>query len=101
MTETHRQDEAPTSDPPTSPAQTPAATSTTAAEAPAPGGAPAERVAYETGGLRLVLLVLGGLVVGLLGSWWLLGMILGIGLMIFLHELGHFVTAKWSGMKVT
>jgi len=102
MTETHRQDEAPTSDPPTSPAPTPAATSTTtAAEAPAPGGAPAERVAYQTGGLRLVLLVLGGLVVGLLGGWWLLGMILGIGLMIFLHELGHFVTAKWSGMKVT
>ena len=27
--------------------------------------------------------------------------VLGVVVMIFLHELGHFVTAKWSGMKVT
>jgi membrane-associated protease RseP (regulator of RpoE activity) len=28
-------------------------------------------------------------------------MILGIAVMIFLHELGHYLTARWSGMKVT
>lgn len=34
------------------------------------------------------------------GRGWLL--ILGaITFMIFLHELGHYLTAKWSGMKVT
>ncbi len=27
--------------------------------------------------------------------------ILALVIMIFLHELGHYVTAKWSGMKVT
>ena len=38
---------------------------------------------------------------GIVWGWPLLVMILGIVVMIFLHELGHFVTAKWSGMKVT
>ena len=27
--------------------------------------------------------------------------VIGIVVMIFLHELGHFATAKWTGMKVT
>ncbi len=27
--------------------------------------------------------------------------VLGIVVMIFLHEVGHFATAKWTGMKVT
>ena len=27
--------------------------------------------------------------------------VVGIVVMIFLHELGHFATAKWTGMKVT
>jgi RIP metalloprotease RseP len=27
--------------------------------------------------------------------------VMGIVVMIFLHELGHFATAKWTGMKVT
>ncbi len=27
--------------------------------------------------------------------------VLGLVLMIFLHELGHYATAKWTGMKVT
>jgi len=34
------------------------------------------------------------------GLGWLLT-ITGILVMIFLHELGHYLTAKWSGMKVT
>ena len=28
-------------------------------------------------------------------------MVLGILVMIFLHELGHFMTARWTGMKAT
>ncbi len=27
--------------------------------------------------------------------------VLGLVIMIFLHELGHFMTARWTGMKVT
>ncbi len=30
-----------------------------------------------------------------------LAMVLGLVVMIFLHELGHFMTAKWTGMKAT
>ena len=26
--------------------------------------------------------------------------ILGIGLLIFVHELGHFLVAKWKGVRV-
>ena len=37
------------------------------------------------------------------GLWrpWMLVMILGLVVMIFLHELGHFIMAKRAGMKVT
>ena len=27
--------------------------------------------------------------------------VLALVIMIFLHELGHYLTAKWAGMKVT
>src|ERR671910_2409731 len=53
------------------------------------------------GGLRLALLVGAMAVAGLWWGWPVLLMILGIVVMIFLHELGHYVTAKWAGMKVT
>ena len=32
---------------------------------------------------------------------WVLIVILAIVLMVFLHELGHYMTAKRAGMKVT
>jgi len=60
-----------------------------------------EQPSYETGGLRLVLLVGSLVALGLLAGWAWVAIILGVVVMIFLHELGHFVTAKWSGMKVT
>jgi membrane-associated protease RseP (regulator of RpoE activity) len=66
-------------------------------ERPAPAGDPV----YETGGLRLAALILGVVAVGLAFGWGYVWMIIGLVVMIFLHELGHFVTAKWSGMKVT
>lgn len=60
-----------------------------------------EDTTYETGGLRLAILV--GLIafVGFVHGWsWVL-IILGLVVMIFLHELGHFMTARWTGMKAT
>jgi membrane-associated protease RseP (regulator of RpoE activity) len=56
---------------------------------------------YETGGLRLALLIAAVALVGLAFGWPVLLVILGIVAMIFLHELGHFLTAKWAGMKAT
>src|SRR4030095_15289141 len=56
---------------------------------------------YETGGLRLALLIAAVAAAGLAFGWPVLVVILGIVVMIFLHELGHYVTAKWAGMKVT
>ena len=52
---------------------------------------------------RLTLLLFLGLVflLGRAGGWPLLIVVAAIVVMIFLHELGHYVAAKWSGMKVT
>ncbi|MGZ4765508.1 MAG: M50 family metallopeptidase [Ilumatobacteraceae bacterium] len=47
-------------------------------------------------GIILALLVL-------LFSWstWAFVFVIGLLISIFLHELGHFVTARWTGMKAT
>src|SRR5690349_20250156 len=52
---------------------------------------------------RISLWLLIGFVVliGLLGGWSTLFVILAIIVMVFLHELGHYLTAKAAGMKVT
>jgi membrane-associated protease RseP (regulator of RpoE activity) len=70
---------------------------------PAPSGPPSapEPPVYETGGLRLTLLIAAVAAAGLAFGWPVLVVILGIVVMIFLHELGHYVTAKWAGMKAT
>jgi membrane-associated protease RseP (regulator of RpoE activity) len=62
---------------------------------------PPDQPDYETGGLRLALLIGGVAFLGWRFGWPVLVMILGIVVMIFLHELGHYVTARWAGMKVT
>jgi membrane-associated protease RseP (regulator of RpoE activity) len=53
------------------------------------------------GGWRLAAIV--GIVVGLgiITKASVLIVVLALVIMIFLHELGHYLTAKWSGMKVT
>jgi membrane-associated protease RseP (regulator of RpoE activity) len=51
--------------------------------------------------VRLVLLASLLVLAGVRGGWSLLAMIGALVVMIFLHELGHFLTAKWAGMKVT
>src|SRR6187551_386289 len=50
----------------------------------------------------LDLLVSGGLALDLsLNSMkGTLGVVIGVGLLIFIHELGHFLAAKWAGVKV-
>ena len=50
---------------------------------------------------KLALLIAGVVALGVLGGAGWLIMITAIVVMIFLHELGHYLTAKWAGMKVT
>jgi membrane-associated protease RseP (regulator of RpoE activity) len=77
------------------------------AEPPAPA-APTEAAPVPAGRsprwalLRLVLVVATVIALGVLvgaGPW--IFVILVVIAMILVHELGHFATAKWSGMKVT
>ena len=68
--------------------------------APRRGGAEAAP-SYETGGLRMALLVGSLAALGVFAGWAWVAIIFGVVVMIFLHELGHYATAKWSGMKVT
>ena len=90
MTDTRQHDETPSEVPP---GASEADTVNPASEAGDP--------VYKTGGLRLAALILSIVAVGLIFDWATVWVILGIVIMIFLHELGHFVTAKWAGMKVT
>ncbi len=42
-----------------------------------------------------------GLIESVLGTVWLVFLVaVGVGLVIFVHELGHFLAAKWCGVKV-
>ena len=36
----------------------------------------------------------------LISLWNIVKVALGLGFVIFLHELGHFLLAKWNGVKV-
>ncbi len=52
--------------------------------------------------LRLLLIIVGGLVAAYVtGVTRTVLVVVAIIVMIMLHELGHFATAKWAGMKVT
>ena len=42
-----------------------------------------------------------GWVLGLVGGWPLPVMVYAILVMVMVHELGHFLAAKWAGMEVT
>jgi membrane-associated protease RseP (regulator of RpoE activity) len=70
---------------------------------PPPPGRPAGSAPAERGTNPLRLLILGGLLawLGIAGGWAPLVVVLGVVVMIFLHELGHYLAAKWGGMKVT
>jgi membrane-associated protease RseP (regulator of RpoE activity) len=68
---------------------------------PAEAPTPPERGDIVGFDWKLALLLSGVVALGLLGGagWFI--MVMAIVVMIFLHELGHYLTAKWSGMKVT
>ncbi|HEX2272702.1 MAG TPA: M50 family metallopeptidase [Acidimicrobiales bacterium] len=70
-----------------------------------PAAAPSEAVHGDEGWRKLVpLLAAVGLAVVLslaTGSFPVFAFVLAVIAMIMIHEAGHFVTAKWSGMKVT
>jgi len=51
--------------------------------------------------IRLALLVVGIAALGVLFGLTLIAIIVALLISIALHELGHFLAAKWSGMKVT
>jgi membrane-associated protease RseP (regulator of RpoE activity) len=59
--------------------------------------------AFKAPDRRISLALLVGLILfmGIAGGWQLLVIVGAIVVMIFLHELGHFITAKKCGMKVT
>jgi len=67
---------------------------------------PVDRTAEEPEGdvpgkVGLAVLLLAVLALGILGGWPILLMVVSLVVMIFMHELGHYLTAKWAGMKVT
>src|SRR5262245_4228938 len=69
---------------------------------PDPGLRHGEPVAPEKDNLgRLVILVALTLALGLFYSWWAVVLVLGFLLMLFVHELGHYLAARRTGMKVT
>jgi membrane-associated protease RseP (regulator of RpoE activity) len=72
-----------------------------AAQALLVGGASEPKGELASSPWRLVALALGMVALGIFASWGWVVIILALTVMIFLHEVGHFVTAKWSGMKVT
>jgi membrane-associated protease RseP (regulator of RpoE activity) len=50
----------------------------------------------------LAMVAIGGLFLWLgLVDIWIFVFVVGVVISIFLHETGHFVTAKWTGMKAT
>jgi len=52
--------------------------------------------------LRLLVVVAAGITLAIVyDAWPVLVVVLALVAMIMIHELGHFATAKWSGMKVT
>jgi membrane-associated protease RseP (regulator of RpoE activity) len=53
------------------------------------------------GKIGLAALIGGTIALGVFGGWPILVIVLSLVFMIFMHELGHYVTAKSAGMKVT
>ncbi len=51
--------------------------------------------------VRFGLIVVAVVAVGVLAGWPLLAIVGALVVSIVLHELGHFLVAKWAGMKVT
>lgn len=70
------------------------------------GGAVTENLTEDelAGGWKGALSMLGiAALVAWLGfaNFWIFVFVVGVVISIFLHELGHYLTARWTGMKVT
>lgn len=65
------------------------------------GAPPADEEPGTSHWSRLLALAAIVVAVGLFGGWPILVVVLALGACIFLHELGHYLTARWAGMKVT
>lgn len=70
---------------------------------PPAGDAAAQEPEEEQGTSPLKLVVLAALLAatGIFGGLSMVIVILSVVVMIFLHELGHYLAARWAGMKVT
>jgi membrane-associated protease RseP (regulator of RpoE activity) len=66
------------------------------------GGADNPDLEPTAGGPTALIAVLVGLLIALY-SWstWAFVFVVGLLISIFLHEVGHFITARWTGMKAT
>ena len=73
------------------------------APSPSPGPVQPQLDAEQNNGSLFTMLFFIGalLAIGALRSWWIPGIVGGLMFVLFMHELGHFVTARASGMKVT
>ncbi|CAN5535144.1 M50 family metallopeptidase [soil metagenome] len=65
------------------------------------GADEAARPVHDNEWWRLAAVVAATVALGLWAGISVLGIVLALVVMIFLHELGHYVTAKAAGMKVT
>ncbi|MEO8263936.1 MAG: site-2 protease family protein [Ilumatobacteraceae bacterium] len=68
------------------------------------GGADSPELEPTAGGSTAVIgfaVIIGLLVALFMWSPWAFMFAIGLLISIFLHELGHFVTARWTGMKAT
>lgn len=68
---------------------------------PPPSGRHGEARPEGSNPVRLAILAALVAWLGVAGGWAPLVVVLGVVVMIFLHELGHYLAAKWGGMKVT
>jgi membrane-associated protease RseP (regulator of RpoE activity) len=77
-------------------------------DAPWPPPAPEDRLTEQVGedeqpqgrlGLFILLALTAAL--GIFWGWSVVVVVLAIAVMVFMHELGHYLTAKSAGMKVT
>ena len=97
MTETHRED----SPPDGAPVPSDPVAAGPPPPPPPPTGPRGGQQLDRSNRVRLALLVAAFVAFGAWAGWPALVMVAGLVVMIFLHELGHYLTAKWAGMKVT
>lgn len=82
-------------------ATNPAVTAEGATSATAHDDVPTETGSAASGAWRVLAMVAVVVALGLWKGWAMVAVIGSIAAIIFMHELGHYLTARWAGMKVT